>query len=454
MKKYEKIIKQVKAMVESGEIKQKERLPSIRTMAEMRNVNKSTVIKAYQVLEAEHYIYSIPKGGYYLVDRVEKNKDSDYEIDFSITRPDERLLPYHEFAHCFNKAVDTYRHAIFLDADPAGLLSLREVIIKQLASQQVFAKVDQLVVTNGSQQAMNILTQMPFVDDRSGILLEEPGYDSMIELLDIHNKPVYTIKRHLDGIDLKEMEAIFSTGQIKFFFTMPRFQNPLGTCLSEKIKMEIVKLAYRYDVYIVEDDCLIDLDYNKKCLPLYYYDTHDRVIFIKSFTKSFIPGIRLGVVLLPEVLKNTFIRYKHNADLFTSVFNQGALEIFITSGLYEKHCRRIQNVYRKKMAMIHQFLKSYPKEGVTFVIPRSGVYMWFILDQEISVDTLFENLLKEKVLIRNGRQYFKNEAQYDNGFRICTYNLDDDSIKRGLSIILKEISRLHRDKKPRDGFLT
>jgi DNA-binding transcriptional MocR family regulator len=446
MKKYEIIVSKIKSMVESGEIRQKKRLPSIRKMAELNNVNKSTVIKAYQVLEADHYIYSIPKGGYYLVDLMEESLGQQYEIDFSVTRPDERLLPYHEFAHCFNKAVDTYKHAIFLDADPAGLESLREVIINQLASQQVFGKLDNLVVTNGSQQAMNILVQMPFFDGREGILVEEPGYDSMIQLSEIHNRPIYTVKRTLDGIDLVALEEHFKSGKIKFFFTMPRFQNPLGTCLSEKMKMEIVRLAAEYKVYIVEDDCLIDLDYNKKCLPLYYYDSHDRVIFIKSYTKSFIPGIRLGVVLLPQVLRDRFIKYKYNADLFTSVFNQGALEIFIKSGLYEKHCDKIQKVYRKKMLMIGQFLKSHPKDGVRFVIPRSGVYMWFILDQKISVDTLFQNLLKEKVLIRDGRQYFENEAQYDNGFRICTYNLDDDSIKRGLSIILKEISRLNRYK--------
>ncbi|MBN2898401.1 MAG: PLP-dependent aminotransferase family protein, partial [Clostridia bacterium] len=217
--------------------------------------------------------------------------------------------------------------------------------------------------------------------------------------------------------------------------------------LTEKTKMEVVRLAQKYDVYIVEDDCLMDLDYNRKCLPMYYYDTKDRVIFIKSFTKSFIPGIRLGAVILPDALKDTFIKYKYNADLFTSVFNQGALEIFIKSGLYEKHCDRIQKVYQKKLGMIQQFLKSHPKEGVSFLVPRSGVYMWFILDPAISVDVLFENLLKENVLIKKGRHYFKNEAQYDNGFRLCTYNLDDASIKRGLKIILNEISRLHKLKK-------
>jgi len=448
MKKYEQVMNLIKKQVAQGDIKPKERLPSIRKMAKACQVNKSTVIKAYQLLEADHFIYAIPKGGYYLVDSVDSDKDQHYEIDFSLTQPDERLLPYQEFSHCFNKAVDTYKHAVFLDADPAGLMSLRQTLVKQMANQQVFTKLENVFVTNGSQQAMNILTQMNFPNNKEGILVEEPGYDSMIALAKLHKKPLYTIKRGIEGIDLKELERHFKESDIKFFFTMPRFQNPLGTSYSEKVKEEIVKLAVRYDVYIVEDDCLIDIDYNRKCLPMYYYDTSDYVIYIKSFTKSFIPGIRIGTVIVPSKLQSLFRRYKINADLFTSVFNQGALEIFINSGLYDKHCLKIQDVYRKKMDMIRQFLKNHPKTGVRFKIPRSGVYIWLLLDKRLSVDVLFENLLKERVLIKHGRQYFENNYNYDNGFRLCTYNLDDDSLKRGLTIILNEIERLSLDIKP------
>jgi len=442
MKKYEIVINTIKEMVERGEVKQKERLPSIRKMAERLNYNKSTIIKAYQQLEAEHYIYTIPKGGYYLVDMVEEEKDSVSEIDFSLTRPDERLLPYHEFNHCFNKAIDTYKHVVFLDGDPEGLTSLRETLVTHLSSQQVFTKTENVYITNGSQQAINLLTQMPFPGGREGILVEEPGYDTMIELATLHGKPLYTITRHFEGIDLHELERLFKEEDIKFFFTMPRFQNPLGTSYAEKVKKEIVRLACQYDVFIVEDDCLADLEFNKKCLPLHYYDINDRVIYLKSFAKSFIPGIRLGAVVLPKALQETFKRYKHCSDLFTSVFNQGALEIFIRSGLYEKHCERIQDVYRKKMEMITNYLKYHPKDGVTFKIPRSGVYMWLHLDKDIPIEKLFENLLKEKVLLKQGLPYFVNKDHYDNGFRVCTYNLDDESLKRGLKILLDEIQKL------------
>lgn len=442
MKKFEMVIEKVMKMIEVKQIVQGQRLPSIRQLAELHNLNKSTIIRAYKELEENHVIYSIPKGGYYLVGEKISLTDEDLAIDFSIARPDEKLLPYREFGHCFSKAINRYQHVVFEETNPAGLGALRETLVDHLRHQQVYTKRENLFVTSGTQQAMSLLTQMPFPSGATGILVEEPGYNTIIEVAQLYNRELYTIERTYEGIDLKKLESLFSSQKIKFFFTMPRFQNPLGTCYTEKVKQKIVALAVKYDVYIVEDDCIIDLDANKKCMSLHYYDTNERVLYLKSFSKSFIPGLRLGLVLLPSELQDTFLKYKECADLCTSVPNQGALDIFIRSGLYDKHCDRIQSAYFKKMSLLKSFLKNHPKIGVSLKIPRSGIYIWLIVDDDVNSTVLYENLRKKRILIKNGRQYFVNKERYNNSIRLCIFNTDDEALKTGISIILKEIERL------------
>ena len=118
------------------------------------------------------------------------------------------------------------------------------------------------------------------------------------------------IERTWEGIDLEELERIFSSGNIKFFYTIPRFHNPLGTCYSNDQKKQILYLAQKYNVYIVEDDYLADMELDSKSDPIYAFDTTSKVIYIRSFSKTLMPGLRLGVAVLPQLLVTTFNEFK------------------------------------------------------------------------------------------------------------------------------------------------
>ncbi|WP_251862387.1 aminotransferase class I/II-fold pyridoxal phosphate-dependent enzyme [Clostridium sp. Marseille-Q2269] len=110
---------------------------------------------------------------------------------------------------------------------------------------------------------------------------------------------------------------------------MPRFHNPLGTCYSQIQKRTIVKLAQKYDVFIVEDDYLADLEQDSKADPLYSYGDFSHVIYLKSYSKIIFPGLRIGVAVIPEVLIENFGKYKRLIDVDSSMLSQGALEIYI-----------------------------------------------------------------------------------------------------------------------------
>lgn len=441
-KKYELIIEDIERLSASNQLKQGERLPSIRSMTNKYKCNKSTVIRAYKELEMNHKVYAIPKSGYYLVEKYNKKCNEYDAIYFSEVMPDPKLLPYKEFNHCINRAVELYKDNLFLYSDVQGLESLRNVLVKHFSEQQIFTSAEKIFITSGAQQALNILSKMPFPNGKKNILVEQPTYSLMHRSVELNGDRLMGINRSYKGINLNELETIFKEGDIKFFYTIPRFHNPLGTSYSEQDKKKIVELASKYDVYIVEDDYLADIDKNKKTLPVHYYDVHEKVIYVKSFSKTFMPGIRIGAVVLQDKMRNEFLKHKRCDDLNTSVLAQGALEIFINSGMYKNHIKKVQIEYKKKMDCLRTSLRSLDTTGIEFFIPETGFFVWIKLPREVNMNTLVKKLEEKNIYISPAKQFFIENGSDENGFRICISRLSEDKIKTGIRIIFEEIYKL------------
>ena len=189
-----------------------------------------------------------------------------------------------------------------------------------------------------------------------------------------------TIERRIDGINLDELEEQFKSGKIKFFYTIPRFHYPLGHSYSDQEKRAILDLANQYGIYIVEDDYLGDLD-PRKGQTFHYLDTEDRVIYIKSFSTSLFPALRITALILPNVLKEAFVSYKNILDYDSNLIMQKALSLYIDSQLFEKnrlarltlqenHQTRIKEVLEKNTCPLPCYplhdgllldLRTYPK---------------------------------------------------------------------------------------------
>lgn len=439
-KKYELIINHIEKLIKENRLKQGDRLPSIRAMAEEFKCNKSTIIRAYQELELSHRIYSIPNGGFYLVEKVPSNHDEYGRIDFSEVLPDPKLLPYKEFNHCINRAVELYKDTLFSYGDTRGLKSLREVLAGYFGEQQVFTSPDNIFVTSGAQQALSILAKMSFPNNKKNILVEQPTYGLMQELVKLNGTKLVGIRRDTDGIDLSRLEMIFKDEGIKFFYTIPRLHNPLGTSYPEKIKKGIVHLAEKYDVYIVEDDYLADLDLDSRALPIRYYDVSKRTVYVKSFSKAFMPGIRIGAAVLPGKLTEEFAKHKRYDDLNTSILAQGALEIYLNSGMYKNHIRKAKLEYRRKMDFFREYVKSLKTTEADAVIPYTGFFVWIRLTGGMNSSTLEKRLRDRNVLISPGRNFFIGDNDGENAFRLCISKLTREQVRTGIGIILEELN--------------
>ena len=352
--KYEQVVAYLKERIESGTFPTGSRLPSIRNISQDFHCSKDTVQRALLELRYEKYIYSKPQSGYYVLEQQSSHDDLEILVN------DEHLGAYDDFRLCVNETLigrENYLYNYYEHQE--GLEELRKSVQKLLFEQAIYSKPDQLVLTSGTQQALFILSQIDFPSQAQEILVEQPTYHRMNQLLLAQGLPYQTIERRIDGIDLNELEQHFKTGKIKFFYTIPRFHYPLGHSYTEQEKRAILDLAAKYQIYIVEDDYLGDLD-PKMGQTFHYLDQNDLVIYIKSFSTSLFPALRITALILPNAIKEAFVTYKNILDYDNNLIMQKALSLYIDSQLFEKNRLARLVLQEKKQAQIQKLLKSNP----------------------------------------------------------------------------------------------
>ena len=352
--KYEQVVHYLKEEIESGKLQTGSRLPSIRRLSQDFHCSKDTIQRALMELRYKKYIYSKPQSGYYVLEQQTSHEDLIISVN------DEHVAAYDDFRLCVNETLigrENYLYNYYENQE--GLEELRKSVQTLLFDQAIYSKSDQLVMTSGTQQALFILSQIDFPGQAQEILVEQPTYHRMNQLLLAQNIPYQTIERRVDGIDLNELEKQFKSGKIKFFYTIPRFHYPLGHSYSEEEKLAILDLAAKHQIYIVEDDYLGDLD-PKMGQTFHYLDQHDLVIYIKSFSTSLFPALRITALLLPNAIKDAFVTYKNILDYDNNLIMQKALSLYIDSQLFEKNRLARLVLQEKNQDFIHKLLKAYP----------------------------------------------------------------------------------------------
>lgn len=399
MEKNEIVRKHLLSLINSGQIKQGERMPSCRRVAEELMVNKITVNRVYGLLEQEHILYSIPRGGFYVLEKQKKKKEQQEWIDFQSVRPDQNGIPFREFEHSILNAVNERKKELFVYDSPVGVKQFRQTLQNESEKQGVYTNWEQILVMNGAQQCIHLAFESIFQNNEGCLLVENPTYDQAIQIAKRLGITVYGIDRSKEGFVWKDLELIFKTKKIIAFYLMPRHQNPTGYSLSERDKMKLVQLCEQYKVLLIEDDYLADLGQRKGSLPLHYYADKEQCIYIKSFSKTFMPGIRLGMMVVPKNYVQSISENKRLTDLCTSLLNQSALNLFILSGMYEKHVQKIRKIYEKKLRIAREILSACALAELNWYVPEHGFFIWIEIPKTCDKIQLFQKLEQEKIKV-------------------------------------------------------
>lgn len=435
MTKVQMVKKYILEEVNAGTIVRGQRLPSCREVATLLNVNKITVNKAYAQLEEEHEVYSIPRGGFYLVDYRDKSSVVKKQIDFSIVKPDEKLIPYREFTHVINKAIDIYKSNLFVYEQSFEPSNLKETLQLHLEKDGVYTSSEDIIITNGAQQGISLVLQTVFHDNNRKLLVEVPSYNLVLKLAKYLGIEMLGIERKNNGYDFKKMEEIFKNEDVAAFYVIPRHHNPTGYSLTEIEKKKIVELCNKYNVLIIEDDYLSELGDKKTSMPIYYYDISRYTVYVKSFSKTFMPGIRIGAIILPKYLVNEVAKLKYISDLNTSKLPQVALDLFIKSGMYEKHIKRVRKAYENKLRKASEIFKSLSPQELIWHVPKNGIFIWLVLPEYVKASMLEKELKARNIIIDSNNKFFLNDIieedcpNYHNCIRLCISSVSYENIR-------------------------
>ena len=372
---YQDIVETIIKDIQNGTLKKGSKLPSIRQLSQTYACSKDTAQRALLELKYQNYIYAVPKSGYYVLEGPSKPND---KVLFNLN--DYNQLAYEDFRLCLDESLAGHQDYLFnYYHEQAGLKDLVEALKNRLASDDIYVNSNQIVITSGSQQALYILSQMDFGNGGYKILLEQPTYHRMNQLVNRQNLAYETINRGFDGLDFDHLEEYFTSGQIKFFYTISRYSNPLGLSYSASEKEKLAQLANQYNVYIVEDDYMGDFS-DSKNLPIHYYDTQNQTIYIKSFSMALFPGLRLGSLVLPPNLKPTFLGHKGLIDYDTNLIMQKALSLYIDNQMFQKN----------KLALLR--LKEHEKEKAQLLLKKAELDFQY----QLTADGVLFDIQKSK----------------------------------------------------------
>ncbi len=364
--KFQMITQSLTQAIQKGQLKKGEKLPSVRQLSQDYKCSKDTAQRALLELKYKKLIYPVPKSGYYVLEGQEQEEES-----LVINPESYNKLAYQDFKTCLSETLVGRENFLFnYYQRQEGLKQLLNSLQAHLFDQDIYSKVENLVVTSGTQQALYILSQMSFPNQKTKILLEQPTYHRMNNLVRQQQLPYLSIERGFSGLDLDQLEKLFRQEAIKFFYTIPRLSNPLGLSYSPQEKEALVDLAQRYDVYIIEDDYMGDFARSDN-LPLHYYDTHERVIYLKSFSTTLFPALRLGLSLLPQDLVADFLAYKKLMDYDTSLIMQQALSLYLDNGMFKKNLSQLQHFFDQRQESAKELCHKLPDKLSYQVSPKN-----------------------------------------------------------------------------------
>lgn len=323
-----------------------------------------------------------------------------------------------------------------------GYVPLREEICKRMKDKFfVDCKPEDVVVTTGSQQALFILAQI-LVDKDQTILMESPSYMGAIMAFDPVGPKYTEVPTDDQGIVPEELEKILAADDsIRMIYVIPEFQNPTGITWPIERRKAFMDIVNKYDVVVLEDDPYGEIRYDIEKLPsLKSMDTQGKVVFLGSFSKIFMPGLRLGwIVANPEII-DKFVKFKQAVDLGTSTFGQRQAAYFLKMFDMEAHIAKITALYAKRRDLMYQSMEKYFPEGVTFTYPKGGLFTWVTLPEGMDAKELMPKCLAKDVAYVPGGIFYPNGGNA-NHFRLNYSNMPEDRIVEGikrLGDVLKE----------------
>lgn len=334
--------------------------------------------------------------------------------------------------------------AIALQYGPTeGEMPFREEIAKRMQREKPSIKPENILITAGSQQGLDIISKV-FLDPRDIVVLELPSYIGGLQAFSAYRAKMIGVPQDNQGMRMDLLEKVLEklarkNKKPKFIYVVPDFQNPSGVTMSLERRKKLLELAYKYEVLVVEDSPYKDLRYSGESVPaIYSFDTQDQVIVLGTFSKILGPGLRLAWLMAPTVWMDRMVVAKQSMDLCSPTYTQLIAVEFMKRELLPKQIEKIRKIYGRKLGVMLEALGRYMPKGVKWSRPEGGLFLWVKLPKNMSANELFPKAIENKVA------YVVGSAFHCNGKGQCTMRLNfsfpsEQQIDEGIQRLAKMI---------------
>ncbi len=448
---YEVIVDKIKHKILSPGYK----LPPVRFLAQKLAINPGTVVSAYRELEKNGYVFTRRGSGSYIAERIVPAESEMQEVpDIAAELADEvqtdirlsdvinmssvSLNPDIISLEVLQKAIDDIlkrdKGYAFTYQDSRGYMPLRQSIVQYLAQKRIMTTEQNVQIISGAQQGIDIVARA-LLKHGDVVFVENPTYPGAIAAFRSCGAKIVDVKLTKEGIDLIDLENKLKLFKPRLMYVMPNIQNPTGISYSKYVSRRLMGLARYYNMYILEDDYIGGLYYSKNApVPLKTYDTDDRVIYIRTLSKVFLPGLRLAYLIVPSALAQKLLNVKYIADIATSGLTQRIFDYYLREGLWQKHLNSIRNIYKIQFDFVLKMMKNYLPKDISYIKPAGGLSIWLNLPDRLSAEDIIEKARDKGVIISSGAPFFVHHAPHRQ-IRISFAMLSLAQIKTGIKIL-------------------
>lgn len=369
-------------------------------------------------------------------------------ISFAGGLPNPKSFPLEDLEEVTKSVLRRHGEAALQYGTTKGLDELREVIAERSYKDGINVTADNVIITNGSQQALDIVGKL-FLNPGDTALVGLPSYLGGLNAFRSYESNLVGVPLDKDGMNVdileEKIKELLKSGVLpKFIYVIPTFQNPAGVVMPESRRKKLIDIANEYDLVIIEDDPYgkLRFDTSTTVKPIKAFDDEGRVIYMSTFSKILSPGFRLAWTTASEELTRKMVTCKQALDLCTNTFVQFIVNEFIKSGSLDLHIMKICEMYKPKRDLMMNAMDQYFPKGYSCNKPNGGMFAWATLPEGIDTEMMFLDALKEKVAYVHGKAFCVDGSGGRSmrlNFSYATNEQIEEGIKRLGKVIEKKL---------------
>jgi DNA-binding transcriptional MocR family regulator len=462
--KYLEVADRIETLIEKQIFKVGDKLLSVRALSKEQGISLSTAFQAYYSLESKGLIEARPQSGYYvkysprhvldmpkvceplddalpvtiddMINSVYVDLNSKSLLNFSMATPSIDLLPTAKLNKAVLHSLRSSKTSCLHYEHIQGNVALRKQIARQAFNWGGTPSEEDIVVTAGCVEALSLCIKAT-TKPGDAVAIESPTYFAIFQLMESHGLKVVEIPTDpVMGMDIEYLTQAIPRFDIKACLVVSNFNNPLGSCMPDDRKKQLVEMLAKKEIPLIEDDIYGELYFGKtRPKTCKTFDKKGLILYCASFSKSLAPGYRIGWTI-PGRFKDAIIRLKRMHTVSTNTLAQSAVADFLSNGRFELHLRHLRKALHTQSLRYMQAVCEYFPEDTCITRPHGGFTLWIEMNRKINGFKLHKRALKHNIGIAPG-QIFSSQGRFENCFRLSYGEPWSPKIEEGIKTLGK-----------------